>query len=138
MTHGLTRLPDWQLRLDALVRQRRGTPFAWGLADCCLWGADVVQAVTGRDPMADLRGSYDTEAAARDVLARLGALRHLLSRRVGPRVRAALGRPGDLGMTLESGRGCVVAHVGGCWMGQGPRGLVPVRDDGVLAAWRVG
>jgi len=138
MTQTLTRLPDWQLRLDALVRERRGQAFAWGARDCCLWGADVVLAVIGRDPMADLRGAYGTEAAAREVLGRLGALRHLVTSRVGPRVRATLGRPGDLGLTLESGMGCIVAHTGGCWMGPGDAGLVPVRDDGVLAAWRVG
>ena len=49
MTRSLTRLPDWQLRLDALVRERRGQAFAWGARDCCLWGADVVLAVTGRE-----------------------------------------------------------------------------------------
>lgn len=134
----LSRLPDWQLRLEALVRERRGLAFAWGVRDCCLWGADVVAAITGRDPMADLRGAYASEEEARELLAGLGTLRHLVTARVGNRTRPSLARPGDIGLTLEAGRGCIVAHTGGVWMGQGADGLAPVRDEGVRIAWRIG
>ena len=58
------RLPDWPERLAELVEARRHMHFAWGTHDCGLWAADAVLACTGRDPAADLRGRYTTEAEA--------------------------------------------------------------------------
>ncbi|MEP6827912.1 MAG: hypothetical protein ABJA10_07540 [Aestuariivirga sp.] len=45
------------------------SPFQWGFHDCCSFVCDVLDEVTGRDPMADLRGSYSSEEEA---LAALG------------------------------------------------------------------
>ena len=62
------RLPDWPQRLDALVQSKLAQPFAWGSHDCCTWPADVVQAITGEDPIASYRGRYATEDEAEAVL----------------------------------------------------------------------
>jgi hypothetical protein len=59
------RLPDWEARLSALVRERMREPFRWGSHDCALWGADVVHALTGADFGDPFRGKYsDAEGAA--------------------------------------------------------------------------
>ena len=39
-------------------------PFAWGVTDCCLFVASGVQAITGVDLAADMRGKYDSQASA--------------------------------------------------------------------------
>lgn len=71
------RLPDWPERLTALVEARRDTPFAWGCQDCCLFAADAVLAITGRDPAAAWRGCYADEAGAEALLAAAGGLETL-------------------------------------------------------------
>lgn len=61
-----TRLPDWEDRLGALIAERRDVSFGWGTHDCALWGADIVEALTGVDHGAPFRGKYDdAEGAAR-------------------------------------------------------------------------
>jgi hypothetical protein len=132
------RLRDWQIRLEALVRERQDQPFAWGLRDCCLWAADVVQAVTGRDPAADLRGLYTTGHEAAMVYARERDLRRACRKRVGPRIRPEQAQPGDIGLVTGMSMPMLVAHVGGGWMGQGHDGLVPIKPEAVRSAWRVG
>jgi hypothetical protein len=59
----MKRLLDWPERLGAFLAWRRGVPFAWGSNDCALFVADTVEAMTGEDPAAGLRG-YDSEFGA--------------------------------------------------------------------------
>lgn len=68
------RLPDWPDRLAAALEAARETPFHWGAHDCWLAAADVVLAVTGRDPAAADRGTYTSEEAAEARLALSGGL----------------------------------------------------------------
>lgn len=132
----LARRPDWQLRLAALVERRQAQPFAWGASDCCTWASDVVEAVTGHDPAADVRGTYSGWLGALVQAKERGGLPHVCAQRLGARVRPALAQPGDIGLAREGSMPMLVAHTGGCWMGQGPDGLVPVRPDAVVVAWR--
>ncbi len=66
----LTRLPDWERRLARVVERHLDTPAEWGVSDCLLTVADVVEAVTGTDPAANERGTYSTEAGAAKVMRR--------------------------------------------------------------------
>lgn len=67
----VVRREDWLPRLELLIEQAQDKPFTWGQHDCCTFAADAVEAVTGENPLPDLRGSYDT---------RFGALRWLADR----------------------------------------------------------
>mgnify|MGYP000163737449 FL=1 len=131
-----TRLPDWQLRLAHLVEIRRDQPFVWGERDCATWAADVVQAVTGCDPAADVRQTYGTALQALALSQRMQGLTRVCRERLGPRVRTSLAQPGDIGLAREGGLPMLVACVGAAWMGQGPHGLAMVRPDAVRVAWR--
>ena len=91
-----TRLPDWQLRLAHLVEIRRDQPFVWGERDCATWAADVVQAVTGCDPAADVRQTYGTALQALALSQRMQGLTRVCRERLGPRVRTSLAQPGDI------------------------------------------
>lgn len=57
----MSRFPDWRGRLAAELRNWKDRPFAYGQADCALFTAACVKAVTGHDPARGFRG-YRTEA----------------------------------------------------------------------------
>jgi hypothetical protein len=65
-----TRHEDWDLRLDAYLRNCTAKPFAWGEHDCCLFACDAVREMTGIDPAAEFRGRYSTRAEAYRLLRR--------------------------------------------------------------------
>lgn len=77
------RIPGWEARLDLAVEQYRRRPFAWGQADCLLWPASVVEALTGKDPAAEYRGAYSEARGARRLLRNLGV-------RSGPQLVAGM------------------------------------------------
>lgn len=51
-----------------LFRAQRNVPFAWGSADCLTFAAECAQALTGNDPIAHLRGLYDSETSAKRLM----------------------------------------------------------------------
>jgi hypothetical protein len=130
------RLPDWAARLEALVADRLAQPFEWGQRDCALWAADVVKACTGVDVAADVRGRYADRAGAVRAYKRIGGLTRACDARLGAAIDPALAQVGDIALADEAGKHMLVSNGGGHWMGQGPAGLVTVRDGGILRAWR--
>lgn len=130
------RLHDWQTRLHTLVMQRWGMAFGWGVNDCCLFAADAVQAVTGVDLAADLRGRYATAAEAARVLDELGGVLEIAAARLGPEVSPGMAQPGDVGATVQAGRDTLAVNAGGHWFAPAPIGLVVVYDHQVQRAWR--
>jgi hypothetical protein len=56
----------------ACWRAGKAVLFAWGSADCVCWAGDVATGMLGRDPIADLRGTYDSELSARRVMVARG------------------------------------------------------------------
>lgn len=62
------RVENWHRRLDDVLRAAAERPFSWGENDCCLFAADCVAALTGRDFAAEVRGKYSTAAGALRVL----------------------------------------------------------------------
>ena len=134
----LKRHRQWQSRLDALVCARLHTPFGWGTHDCCLWGADVVLAVAEVDPAAPYRGTYNTEQAARALLAEHGGIAGLATAHLGAPVLPSLARPGDLGLVQTAAAETLAVCLGTHWAAPGLAGLALLRTTHVSAAWRVG
>jgi hypothetical protein len=62
------RLRNWPKLLAAHLKASAGRPFAWGAVDCGLAAADAIQAMTGKDPAAELRGRYSTADGATEAL----------------------------------------------------------------------
>jgi len=126
--------------------------FAWGRYDCFLWAADAVQALTGADPAADLRGTYSTPWGAIKALRRLGGLQALAASRFGPPVDPATALPGAVvmlnttvcqGPTRQQGAlGVLVlggpARRAGVVVAQGEQGFVLVSQSAAVAAWQGG
>lgn len=61
--------------LDAYMTDAQTRKFVWGSFDCFLFAAGAVQAKTGVDHMADLRGYADEQSAAILLQERFGTLK---------------------------------------------------------------
>lgn len=143
------RMSDWPMILAALIEAER-RPFAWGRHDCCTFAADCVLAITGRDPLADLRGQWRTRTQALALLKRLGGLQQAVTDRLGPPLpNALLAQRGDIVLIAapdEARPGfdqALALCTGQLLLGPAARGLGRVhlaRPSGgtpALAAWRV-
>lgn len=126
------RITTWQSALRDCVADRYHRPFAWGVHDCCTFAADCVAAVTGADPMRDLRGLYDDAISAARIT-RVLALDGLLAARLGPEITPLLAQTGDVGLT---GHGTCAVWLGSAWMAPGREHLQALPDGAVLRAWR--
>lgn len=70
----MTRLPDWQTRLDSFLNLHAQDPFAYGSWDCCLFVCDAIREMTGVDPAQDFRDKYKSrDEAYRLIKAATGA-----------------------------------------------------------------
>jgi hypothetical protein len=131
------RLHNWQIRYADLCRARKATPFAWGAHDCCLWAADVVEALTGVDHAATWRGTYDTASAAARLVAELGGVQAIATGALGAAVSTRMAGVGDLVLIEQDGREMLGVCNGVEALVVGPSGLEPVGMQAAHAAWRV-
>lgn len=131
----MSRLPDWQERLSALIAERRAAPFAWGENDCAIFACDGVLAITGTDPAAGLR-AHRTAQEATKTLRQGNGVAGLAEARLGPEIAPALAQVGDVGLAELDGRDTLVLCVGMHWFGPGAAGLVDVPAATVPRAWR--
>ncbi len=136
MTPTFTRLPDWQLRLEAFVAQRQEVPFVWGANDCALFVMDAVQAITGRDPAPHLRGHRNARQAIGS-LRDQGGLAVAACQCLGPFWSAQLAAVGDVVLVRMGKRVALGICNGTTALGPGAQGLVAVPMTEALLAWRV-
>jgi hypothetical protein len=135
----LTRLPDWDRRLVAVIARHRNEAAEWGVSDCLLTAMDAVEAVTGVDPVKSIRGRYKTERGAAGLLRRrgFGSLGEALAANF-PRVGKLMAKRGDLALIEIAGVercGYVTEH--GIAV-RAERGLSFHPQTTAIAAWRVG
>jgi hypothetical protein len=143
------RVKGWEIALAEVVERHAMTPFAWGSSDCLTLVADAALALTGSDPLAAHRGSYQSGAGATRRLkqaghADLGAALAASFTEVSP----AMARRGDAGLVETRVRGRVVlaavvitgAEVAGkSSPGKGDgTGLTILSRDRLARAFRVG
>ncbi|MBI1246168.1 MAG: hypothetical protein GC202_14295 [Alphaproteobacteria bacterium] len=117
-------------------------PFAWGSSDCLSLAADMVEALTGVDPMKGLR-RYRSAAGAARVLSGLGfsdleaAIAAVL-----PAQSLTLARRGDIGvLAQDGGNGRLISTVlvaGEMAFGRTPAGRIAVPVLNLKSAYRVG
>ena len=131
------RLRDWQNRLQACLAQRSALPFTWGSHDCVLFAADCVQACTGTDPAAAMRGTYSDAIGAARLVHELGGLAEIAAAHCGKEVSPTMAQPGDIGLVLNAGRECLAVCTGAVWHVPGGDGLVPLPINNATRAWRV-
>jgi len=79
-------------------------PFEWGSNDCCLFAADWVHRVTGRDPAAPYRGTYSSGVGAQRIIDQAGGILEL-ARELGLEPKPiALAQRGDV-IARDTGNG---------------------------------
>ena len=66
------RLSTWENQLTEYIASKRNQPFEYGSNDCAHFVAGAVQAMTGEDPMPEMRGQYDSEFGSLRVLKEIG------------------------------------------------------------------
>jgi hypothetical protein len=81
----MKRVNDWPTQLANFLLEKRKQPFEWGSNDCCLFAADAIIAMGGKDVAEDVRGRYKTAIGARRIMKNLGAANvvELLTQRLG-------------------------------------------------------
>ncbi|WP_147127819.1 DUF6950 family protein [Shimia ponticola] len=120
--------------LADFIAKTRSDPFEWGSNDCALWCASAVEHETGFDPAINLRGTYASRFACRQMIMAAGGLVALIvPRMVHPMI-------GDL-----DGDGVAVLHLDGqtlCGLivdgravVKGQRGLRIADDFSILRGW---
>jgi hypothetical protein len=134
----MKRFPDWEARLGAYLESVRELAFEWSTHDCCTFSAGAVEAMTGVDAMAEFRGKYCDEEAAKKALRAIGkgTLAKTLDAKFEP-VEPAFAHRGDL--VLASGNlgislGSFSMHVGELGDRQG---LVRMPRASWSRGWRV-
>lgn len=97
------RTRDWRPALAAWIDDCRSVPFVFGRHDCALFAAGAVEAMTGVDIAADLRGRYqDARGAARAIKkAGSSSLGDLTASRL-PEVSPLKALPGDLAIIRDN------------------------------------
>ena len=136
MTAATTRKPNWQSLLDELIRDRASRPFEYGTNDCCLFACDCVEAVTGHDPGADLRGTYTAEQGAQALVERLGGVAAIAADRAGEEIGPLLAQVGDVVLVQFGGRDTLAVCLGTRAAAPGPTGLVMLPMRCAQRAWR--
>lgn len=119
--------------VSEFIRRTGGDPWRWGQTDCALWPASLVAEITGRDPAADLRGTYDTAFGCRQVLLRAGGLAGL-SRRLMAGFRTGETETGVAVARLEGQVLCGVLR-GGRLVIKTDGGVRMTRDFTLLTGW---
>lgn len=132
------RHPDWQARLTDYVVQMMRADFRPGQADCALFAAGAVKAVTGEDHARGHRG-YRTIAEGMRKLRRAGFEDHVaLVASILPEIAPAFAQVGDVAV-IETDEGPALGVVQGemiyCLRPDG-MGLVPLLS--AVRAFRVG
>lgn len=130
------RMRNWQGALSAFITERRSTPFAWGSNDCCLFAADAVQAMTGVDHAAELRGYGSALEAARLIDAR-GGLQAIASAALGDPVLPVFASVGDVVLIENEGRELLALCNGTTALAPGELGMAVLGMDAAKAAWKV-
>lgn len=127
--------------LTATLRDWRRSRFVWGVSDCMLSASDYAGQLTGADPGAAYRGTYDDEA---------GALAHVEAAGGGAAILGGAMTGAGLMPITEPRRGDVVcaqvgtAQIGGICLGdfcafRMERGVIELRTRllTIVGAWRV-
>lgn len=114
----------------------------WGVADCCTSANDVFHALHGIDPMAEVRGKYDSAVSAARLIRSWGgfaAMADALAR--SSRLIISDGQTGDIGLSAPGdaggpdGRAMLICIEPGAWAGKSELGYTILPN--AERSWRI-
>lgn len=127
-------------QLESYLASARNAPFIWGSHDCALFAADWVAERMGVDPAADLRGRYDDEAGARELLGddAAAAIAALAAEAGLEELSPRFARRGDVLLFDQEGWPTLALCIGAeMAVPRLPRGLARFRIGRATRGWRV-
>lgn len=132
----MVRRHDWASRMFDVAQAHEGRDFSWGVNDCCLFVARVVDAMTDSDFEAQILSRYSDEATARAFILEYGLLEVAVSHYLGEPVTRSPQR-GDACL-IHGGEDyalgvCLGSHVAA----MGPTGLRMLPLSEVIKVWPV-
>ena len=126
------------IALASFVSRGAAMPFEWGVCDCALWACDWILERRGVDPLAARRRTYDSPAAAAEILTANGGLDGLMSAACAAaeieRGPATVGAIGIVGTLL--GPAVMIAASPDRWIGKAPRGIRVIKAEPSLV-WSI-
>lgn len=133
------RLPDWQERLDAVVRAWLDRPYDLVNANCCHFAGDVIAALTGADWWAAL-GVAHTKTVEDVARARqqFGGTEGIAQAYLGERQARLLLRVGDIALATGEHDDTLGVVMGGSALFVTAQGLARVSLNDCLGGWMVG
>ena len=133
------RKKDWSEKLVSYLLDNLDTPFQWGTFDCCLFAANAVREMTGKDFAAPFRDKYTTEKGAAKALIKYGQgdIKSTVNAIFGPlKPRLKAGR-GDLVLVeTDTGDALGVVASGKIWVATFD-GLATIPLERALGCWSV-
>lgn len=131
------RKETWPTDLAAFIESRMNTPFSWGVHDCTLFAADSALAMTGIDPAADFRGTYNSQIGAARIIVEYGSFRNLVNTYMDGEINPKLAQRGDWVLVEQDGAEALAVCAGVNMVAAGLAGLVfrPMSD--AITAWRI-
>lgn len=141
----MNKLPDYRSRLFAAIDKYENKKFKYGTNDCVLFGGDVVEALTGTNPVAGMHGKYRSLRGGMRVAKSMGltSAPEWLAQNCTP-VEIPFAAVGDIALIQASSvdeafKGLAVAVVGsGFLIAVGMNGLVRLPMTAAVSVYRVG
>lgn len=123
--------------LTTFIESHKDKPFSWGETDCCMFAADWVKELTGRDYAASFRGKYSDEAGAKRELVKAGGLVPLISGMLGEPLNPLVACRGDIVWgEYENGPACgIMAGHAAAFMCDDGVAMKPL--DSLKGCWHV-
>lgn len=82
--------------LQAFLADHADDPFVWGQTDCCMFVANWVEALTGKDYAEPYRGKYSDQIGAMRILAEHGGMVKFIESMLGDVQPPLTARRGDI------------------------------------------
>lgn len=101
----MTRITDWESRLNAVVAKHQALPGAWGSSDCWMMTMDAIEAVTGERILPALQ-KYKSEADGYRVFRKAGyklTVEEALADVLGDPISPLMAQRGDVGIIERDG-----------------------------------
>lgn len=102
----LKKIEGWEIALSSTLAACANKPFEWGKHDCCMFAADCIKAMTGKDPAKAVRKKYKTEPEAEKIMLDAGGFEALLTKYIGfePHSNWRQAARGDIVLCRVAGR----------------------------------
>ena len=101
----MTRHPDWEKRLNAVVAKHQAVPGKWGGSDCWILTMDAIEAVTGSRILQHLQ-RYRSEAEGYRLFRKAGyreTVEEALAAALGDPIPPMMAQRGDVGVIERDG-----------------------------------